>query len=128
MTVLGFDHVQLAYPPGGEAAARTFYGELLGFTEILKPEDMRARGGMWFAAGPIQIHLGIEEGMRPSTKMHPALIVEDLAGYIARLVAAGCEWKAGTELPGVQRGHTRDPFGNRIELIGAAVSSPARPG
>ena len=41
MTVLGFDHVQLAYPPGCEAAARRFYGEVLGFTEIPKPEDMR---------------------------------------------------------------------------------------
>ena len=127
MTVLGLDHVQLAYPPGGEAAARRFYGDVLGLVEVPKPADMAARGGMWFQAGPVQLHLGVEEGMRPSQKMHPALIVADLAGYIARLVAAGCEWKPGTELPGVVRGHTRDPFGNRLELIGAAASSPARP-
>jgi catechol 2,3-dioxygenase-like lactoylglutathione lyase family enzyme len=117
MTVLGFDHVQLAYPPGGEAAARRFYGEILGFTEIPKPLDMQARGGMWFEAGPIQIHLGVEPEMRASTKMHPALRVSELSGYLARLREAGCEWKPGTDIPGVQRGHTKDPFGNRIELI-----------
>ena len=117
MTVLGLDHVQLAYPPGGEADARRFYGEILGFIEIEKPLDMQARGGMWWQAGPIQIHLGLEPGMRASAKDAPALRVADLGSYIARLAAAGCEWKPGTEIPGVQRGHTRDPFGNRIELL-----------
>ena len=113
MKILGIDHVQLAIPPGGEAAARRFYGEVLGLVEVPKPEDMRARGGMWFEGG---IHLGIEEGMRPSLKMHPALVVDDLAAVKARLVAAGCEWREATDLPGVRRGHTKDPFGNRIEL------------
>ena len=75
MKILRIDHVQLAIPPGGEAAARRFYGEVLGLVEVPKPEDMRARGGMWFEGG---IHLGIEEGMRPSAKMHPALVVDDL--------------------------------------------------
>ena len=128
MTVLAIDHVQLAYPPGGEAEARRFYGEVMGFTEIPKPEDMRARGGMWFQAGPTQLHLGVEKGMRPSAKMHPAFLVAGLADYRARFAAAGCEWKPGTELPGVERGHTRDPFGNRIELIAAVASSSALPG
>ncbi len=62
--VVRIDHVQLAYPPGGEPLAREFYGGTLGFTEIEKPE------------------------LRPSD-----------------------------ELPGTVRGHTKDPFGNRIELI-----------
>ena len=119
MEVVALDHVQLAIPPGGEAAARAFYGELLGFVELPKPEAMRARGGLWFAAGPIQIHLGIEEGMRPSAKMHPALVVTALDEWRDRLVAGGCEWKDATDLPGTRRGHTRDPFGNRIELIEA---------
>ena len=117
--VVGIDHVQLAIPPGGEASARTFYGELLGLVELPKPQDMRARGGLWFAAGPTQIHLGIEEGMRPSAKMHPALVVTELDAWRARLVAAGCEWKDATDAPGIRRGHTRDPFGNRIELVEA---------
>jgi catechol 2,3-dioxygenase-like lactoylglutathione lyase family enzyme len=117
VTVVGLDHVQLAIPPGGDDAARKFYGEVLGFVEVPKPERMRARGGMWFQVGPIQIHLGLEEGMRPSAKVHPALIVDDLDAYCARLAAAGCEWHFDDGVPGVRRGHTKDPFGNRIELI-----------
>jgi catechol 2,3-dioxygenase-like lactoylglutathione lyase family enzyme len=117
MTVVGIDHVQLAIPPGAEAAARRFYVEVLGLTEVPKPEPLRARGGLWFQAGPVGIHLGIEEGMRPSVKAHPALVVTDLDGYRARLTAAGCRWRDADELPGTRRGHTWDPFGNRIELI-----------
>ncbi len=119
MKIVGIDHVQLAIPPGGEAAARRFYGELLGLREVPKPEAMRARGGLWFDAGTFQIHLGLEPDMRPSLKMHPALVVTELDAFVARLVAAGCEWKPAEELPDVRRGHTKDPAGNRIELVEA---------
>ena len=114
MTVVGIDHVQLAIPPGGEAKARAFYIDVLGFHEVPKPEAMRARGGMWFAEG---IHLGIEDGMRPSVKAHPALLVRELAAVVARLATAGCEFVEAHDQPGVRRGHIRDPFGNRIELV-----------
>ena len=114
---MAIDHVQLAIPPGGEAAARRFYGDVLGFAEIPKPEAMRARGGLWFQAGPVQVHLGVEPDMRPSIKAHPALVVTELDAGIARLAAAGCRWQNVDEVPGTHRGHTWDPFGNRIELI-----------
>jgi catechol 2,3-dioxygenase-like lactoylglutathione lyase family enzyme len=119
MKVVAIDHVQLSYPPGGEAAARAFYGEVLGFTEIAKPEAMRARGGMWFQAGPVQIHLGVEPDMRPSIKAHPALLVTDFDAWLLRLHGAGARWQDANpdEIPGMRRGHTWDPFGNRIELI-----------
>ena len=121
MKVVAIDHVQLAMPAGGEAAARRFYGEVLGFTELPKPEAMRARGGVWFQAGPVQVHLGVEPEMRPSLKAHPALVVTEFDRWRAQLTAAGCRWQdaAADELPGVRRGHTWDPFGNRIELIEA---------
>ena len=45
------DHVQLAIPKGGEAAARRFYGELLGFAEVAKPPALDVRGGCWFESG-----------------------------------------------------------------------------
>jgi catechol 2,3-dioxygenase-like lactoylglutathione lyase family enzyme len=117
MSVVGIDHVQLPIPRGGEDAARRFYGEVLGFTEVPKPEPMRARGGLWFQAGPVGIHLGVEDDMRASVKAHPGLVVRGLDAYAARLAAAGFEWRASDEIPGTRRGHTKDPFGNRIELI-----------
>ena len=119
MKIVGLDHVQLAYPRGRDDDARNFYLEVLGMTELPKPEAMRARGGMWLQAGPVQIHLGVEDDMRPSAKMHPALVVTELDAWQARLVAAGCEWRPADDIPGTRRAHTRDPFGNRIELIEA---------
>jgi hypothetical protein len=80
---------------------------------------MRARGGLWFQAGPVQIHLGIEPEMRPLIKAHPALVVTELDAWRARLAAAGWRWQDADDLPGTRRGHTWDPFGNRIELIEA---------
>jgi catechol 2,3-dioxygenase-like lactoylglutathione lyase family enzyme len=52
--------VQVAAPVGGEDAARRFYGELLGLSELEKPEALRGRGGVWFACGAQQLHVGIE--------------------------------------------------------------------
>ena len=117
MAVIRLDHVQIAYPPDRDDDARRFYGDVLGFTEVEKPAAMRVRGGMWFQAGPVGIHLGVEPGFQPSAKAHPALVVDDLDALVARVTAAGCPWKPSDELPGVRRGHITDPFGNRIELI-----------
>ena len=118
MKILSIDHVQLAMPPGGEDTARRFYVGVLGFEEVPKPEAMRARGGAWFKRGAVAIHMGAEPGMRPSAKAHPALVVAELDAFASSLVAAGCEWtEAHDGEPGQRRGHTRDPFGNRIELI-----------
>ncbi|MBA3391338.1 MAG: hypothetical protein H0T89_01785 [Deltaproteobacteria bacterium] len=61
--------------------------------------------------------MAIEPEMRASVKAHPALVVDDLDGYVAKLTAAGFRWTASEEIPGTRRGHTWDPFGNRIELI-----------
>ena len=76
--VIGVDHVHLAMPIGGEAAARTFYVEVLGLTEIEKPDALAARGGCWFIGPGIAIHLGVEDPFVPGRKAHPGLLVEDL--------------------------------------------------
>ena len=41
MGILRTEHVQVAMPPGGEAAARAFYGGLLGMREGRAREDKR---------------------------------------------------------------------------------------
>jgi catechol 2,3-dioxygenase-like lactoylglutathione lyase family enzyme len=116
------DHVQIAAPPGGEAAARRFYGDLVGLAEIEKPAPLRARGGVWFAlGGGTQLHIGVAEPFVAATKAHAGLRVsgEALDALAARLVAGGAPvtWPAADELPGVRRFFTADPWGNRLELL-----------
>ena len=111
------DHVQVAIPPGGEAAGRRFYGDLLGLTEVTKPAALRAAGGVWFAEG---LHLGVEAGFAPARKAHPALRVADLGGVAAALEAAGHRVGWDDRLLGVRRLYVADPFGNRVELIADA--------
>jgi catechol 2,3-dioxygenase-like lactoylglutathione lyase family enzyme len=121
VTILGIDHVQLAAPPGCEAEARRFFGGVLDLREIEKPPSLAARGGVWFAAGKQQIHVGVEERFVPASKAHPALLVkssrlEDMAG---RLAQEGAPVTWDDELAPLRRFYTADPWGNRIELIAA---------
>ena len=111
------DHVQLAMPIGAEAIARRFFVEVIGMTELAKPAALAVRGGCWFQAGDVQLHLGAEEGFRPAKKAHPALRCPDLDGLIERLAAAGVSVRHDHELPEARRCFIDDPFGNRIELI-----------
>jgi hypothetical protein len=114
------DHVQVAAPAGCEPAAREFYGTLLGLPELTKPASLLGRGGVWFAAGGGQLHVGVDERFAPAHKAHPALRVPDrdrLAGLARRLADAGCPVTWDDELPGVLRFFTTDPWGNRVELL-----------
>jgi catechol 2,3-dioxygenase-like lactoylglutathione lyase family enzyme len=108
------DHVQVTMPPGGEEEARRFYGGLIDLTEIEKPEPLRAQGGVWFAEG---IHVSGEEGFAASRRAHAAIRVDDLDRLAARLAAAGRAVEWDERWPGVRRFYTRDPFGNRVELL-----------
>jgi catechol 2,3-dioxygenase-like lactoylglutathione lyase family enzyme len=120
--VLGLDHVQVAAPAGCEQRARRFYGDLLGLAEVDKPESLRDRGGVWFAIGSQQLHVGVEEPFAPARKAHPALLVDAdaLEGLAARIADAGATVLWDHEIPGVSRFFSEDPWGNRIELVAQA--------
>jgi catechol 2,3-dioxygenase-like lactoylglutathione lyase family enzyme len=118
MRILALDHVQLAMPVGGEAAARGFYGALLGLPEAAKPPSLAARGGCWFETDTVKLHLGVEADFRPARKAHPALLVDDLGALAARLAAAGFAVRADDAVEGLERFFTDDPFGNRLEFMG----------
>jgi catechol 2,3-dioxygenase-like lactoylglutathione lyase family enzyme len=115
--VIGLDHVQVAAPPGREADARRFYGDLLGLPELEKPDALRARGGAWFAVGAQQLHVGVEDPFAPARKAHPALHVDGLDALAAQLEAAGVPVTWDEAIPGLRRFYAEDPFGNRIELL-----------
>ena len=90
MTVVGIEHVQLAMPPGGEGAAREFYSGLLGLPERTKPSALAARGGCWFEAPGVKVHLGVEADFRPAQKAHPALLVDDCPRWSQSCAAVMC--------------------------------------
>ena len=121
--MIELDHVQIAAPAGCELEARRFFGELLGLTELQKPEPLRSRGGAWFALGNCQVHVGVEEPFAPSRKAHPAFRVtpDELDALAERLAAAGAQVDWDDSLPEVRRFFTADPWGNRLELL---ASSP----
>jgi catechol 2,3-dioxygenase-like lactoylglutathione lyase family enzyme len=112
-------HVQIACPPGSEAALRAFYHGVLGMAEKPKPPALAVRGGCWFTLGDIELHLGVEEEFRPARKAHPGLVWPALDDLAARLAQAGhpVRWAATDEIPGVRRFHTDDPNGNRLEFL-----------
>ena len=115
--ITGYDHVQVAIPSGSEAAARDFYGTVLGMTEIPKPAALAGRGGCWFRSGSAVLHLGVETPFRSAHKAHPAFVVDDLDALAARLRGAGRDCRpADGQIPGVRRFHAADPFGNRLEF------------
>jgi catechol 2,3-dioxygenase-like lactoylglutathione lyase family enzyme len=111
------DHLQLAMPRGREADARAFYGGILGLQELVKPANLAGRGGVWFALGAQQLHLGVEEDFRPARKAHPAFLVQDILGLRARLERQGLAPYEDEPLAGYQRFYVADPFGNRLEFL-----------
>ncbi|GAB2874083.1 VOC family protein [Nocardioides pacificus] len=124
-------HVQVACPPGGEPAARRFYGEGLGMSEVDKPAELAARGGAWFraydASGAVaaEIHVGVEDPFAPARKAHPALVVDDVGVLEAlgvRLAALGSEvdWSQRHDFEGYERLHAFDGHGNRVEVLAAS--------
>ena len=109
-------HVNISMPSGGEDAARSFYAGLLGLEEIPKPEPLRSRGGVWFDAGGLDIHLSIE-GPRAGadSQRHFGIEYTEVDGLRAQLRAAGVATDSGRPAPW-KRFFVRDPFGNRIEI------------
>ncbi|ANS65777.1 hypothetical protein SLINC_3553 [Streptomyces lincolnensis] len=115
--LVAVDHVQLAAPPGSEDRLRAYYAGVLGMTELPKPSALAARGGCWFQAGAVQLHLGIETDFRPARKAHPGLRVRDIEPYAARLEARGATVTWDDTLPGRRRFYSEDPVGNRLEFL-----------
>ncbi len=123
--LVGLDHVQVAAPRGCEPRARRFYGDLLGLAELEKPEVLRARGGVWFALGDQQLHVGVQEPFTPARKAHPALRAraDQLDALAQRLAGAGVEVGWDAAIGGVRRFFAADPFGNRLEFVGGASAA-----
>ncbi|MFZ2078982.1 MAG: VOC family protein [Xanthobacteraceae bacterium] len=117
MPIRHIDHILIAMPAGREDEARAFYHGILGLTEKIKPPQLVARGGCWFESGAVTVHLGVDKNFVAAGKAHPAFIVDGLADMVTKLKQAGYRVTEDEPLPGCDRRHVHDPFGNRIELI-----------
>lgn len=120
MTFDRLHHMQLAMPRGEEQAARDFFVGVLGMVEVDKPPVLAARGGAWFRAGEVELHLGVEEDFRPARKGHPGILVTDLDDVVHRLIEAGQDVSWDAEFTGFRRVYAQDPFGNRLEFLQSA--------
>ena len=118
--LLQIHHVQITIPKGSETEARVFYCDLLGLTEIKKPESLKGRGGFWLEVGDRQVHIGTEDfADRHKTKAHVAFLVNYLDGLKQKLQEAGISIIDGVPIPNYRRFEFRDPFGNRVEFLEA---------
>ncbi len=115
--LVAIDHLQLAIPRGAEPACRPFFTEILGMCEVDKPQALRDRGGLWFRAAGVEIHLGVDPDFRPAQKAHPAFRVTNLDDLAARMEAAGTPARWDEAIAGRRRFFAADPVGNRLEFI-----------
>lgn len=114
--ISGIDHVQVAVPRALEAECLAFYRDVLGLEEIVKPEELRARGGAWFQTGNLQMHIGVDPEPSPRSKRHVCFLVADLGAARALVVAKGITIEEEGFAEGLKRLFIRDPAGNRIEI------------
>ena len=117
MFIRSLDHVQLAMPPDEEDRARKFYSGILGIPELPKPAHLQKRGGVWFEAGDLKVHLGVEKDFRPAKKAHPAFLVRDLDRLIELCKREGYSVVDDEPMEGYNRAYIYDPFGNRLEMM-----------
>ena len=79
--------------------------------------NLAVRGGVWFALGSQQFHLGVEDDFRPARKAHPAFLVQDIRSLRARLEQHSFAPYEDEPLSGYERFYVADPFGNRLEFL-----------
>ncbi len=108
----GIHHVSICVRDAAEAV--TFYTDVLGFTELPRPDF--GFGGHWLDAGGTQLHLIESDEPRPKSD-HFALEVDDLGAAVADIEAHGVTVYPVDHMVGAgHQAFLHDPSGNFIEL------------
>lgn len=107
------DHILISVPEGKLQEAQTFYGQVLGLTEITGGHPHNA---IWFEIADIQLHIR-EEPTGPVSARHPAFEIGNLDQARQELAQKGVPISYSSDIDGRQRFFIRDPFGNRIEFL-----------
>lgn len=110
-------HVSVARPQGAAsaAAARRFYGEILGLGEIPPPSTLASMDLIWFQLGDTELHVFPIAGEPTDVGQHFCIQVSDVDALRARLAAHDVAIIDDTAIPNRPRFFCHDPFGNRIE-------------
>ena len=126
MPILGYNHVAL--PVTDLERAKHFYGTVLGFPELPRPNA--SIPGAWFGVGGAQLHLAVIEGSVPPPMgiPHIALTVpaDEFTTVIEALQAstavevAGPRCRTQHDVP-VWSAIYRDPDGNVLEITDAVA-------
>lgn len=111
MRCLRLTHVNLRVDRLPEALR--FYGDVLGLEPIERGE--KEGRGAWYRVGASEVHLTEDPTPQPPSKRHFALEVDDLAEARRRITAGG----GALEKEEANRFWTRDPAGNRVEIVAA---------
>ncbi len=116
--VVELSHVNVTVPPGVEAAAKHFYGTVLGLKQIPKPAGPRQNIGAWYELGSVQLHLSVEKATNAASDRHVCYVVADIAVAERHLRDAGTEIIPDPRpVAGTKRFYVRDPGGNLIEIV-----------
>jgi catechol 2,3-dioxygenase-like lactoylglutathione lyase family enzyme len=122
--VVRYHHVNYGISRANIAAARRFYGELLGLTEIPPVPDPTSTRLIWFQIDSQQLHLAIRDSVEPEKGRHIALRVTDIESLVSRLAAYGVPFEMqrsgalwGLREDGSKFAFCADPDRNRIELV-----------
>ena len=107
---------KFAFQWGRKMMQENFYSDIIGLTEIAKPQALISNGGLWYQIADIQFHIGVENEIN-KTKRHPAFEITNLDETRQHLEKNGVTIKEEIQIPGLNRFSIIDPFGNRIELL-----------
>ena len=116
---LRVQHVSVPMPLDGNAEARKFYGETLGFTEITPPSVLGSERFVWYQVGDggHEVHIyTMDPFIQSQPSQHFCVQVDDPDGVRATLESAGYPVRDEPVIPNRPRFSTSDSFGNKVEI------------
>lgn len=119
--IIGLQH--LAINVNDLAAAKTFYGGLLGLPELPRPEAVAAQfQSIWYLLGNAELHV-VEnpdfEPLKSPLGPHFAVACDDFDKASQRFAGSGAKVMFGPAkgADGIERIVLKDPTGNIVEVI-----------
>jgi len=118
--VTALSHVNVTVPEHLEAAAKHFYGNVLGLKQIQKPAGPKQHKGAWYELGEVQLHLSVANEYATNSDRHVGYLVENITQAERHLADSGVVIIPDPRpVAGVKRFYVRDPGGNLIEIVQA---------